>query len=102
MKTLIKLPDEKLLLAFDFSAVKEIREGDTITGTPTVTITLVDGTESEAGALEVGDPTIVDSMVQMLVEGGELRAVHEFLCLVDTVAGWKLGAIGRLAIAKTG
>ena len=101
MKTLIKLPDEKLLLAFDFSAVKEIQAGDAITGTPTVTVVLVDGTD-EDNELDVDDPTIVDNMVQMMVDGGDMRAVHEFLCLVDTVAGWKLGAVGRLAIAKTG
>jgi hypothetical protein len=101
MKTLIKLPDEKLLLAFDFSAVKEIQDGDTITGTPTVTVVLVDGTD-EDNELDVDDPTIAGNMVQMAVDGGDIRAVHEFLCLVDTVAGWKRGAVGRLAIAKTG
>lgn len=97
MTPLIKFPGETRDYAFEFADQVELQNGETLTGTPTVTATLRRGTPT---TLTLGTPTINGSQVQISIAGGTLGDHYDILCIVATNASHTIAALGRLRIAR--
>jgi len=95
--TLIKYPEESRQYAFDFSPQIEVAAGATLTGTPTVTPSRIEG---GGGQLTIGSIVIAGRTVSMRISGGSNNSVHQIVCSVSTNAGDTLAAIGLLLIAR--
>lgn len=89
-ETLLKLPGELSTYAFEFNPQAELVAGETLTGTPTVSITPSGPT--------LGSPTISGSQVRFTISGGTSNTVHTVLCTVTTSGGATLQSSGKLEI----
>lgn len=91
---LIKQPDEVRQYTFDYSAQLEVVAGETLTGSPTVTATVLNG----AGSLTIGSPSISGTKVNVTISGGVLGENYAVKCLVQTNASHTLACVGELRI----
>jgi hypothetical protein len=94
-----KLPAEKNILAFDFTAGLE--SGATLTGTPTVSVSVYLGTDSNPTAILNGGSSISGNQVQVPVQAGLMDTMY--LLEVDcstTSGGITLGLQGVLPVGN--
>lgn len=88
---------EKLVLAFEFGA--ELDTGESLTGTPTVTITVLTGTDAAPNDVKNGDPAIVGTDVLLPVKGGIVGVDYQIEVVCATSNSNKvLARIGKLYI----
>ena len=95
--TLVKFPEESRGYAFDFSPQIEVAAGATLTGTPTVTPSRIEGAGNQ---LSISSIAISGQTVTMRISGGSNNSVHQIVCSVSTNAGDTLSAVGLLLIAR--
>ena len=92
-----KLADEKLILAFEYG--EELDSGETLTGTPTVSVAVRSGTDATPEALLNGTPAIVGSDVLLPVKGGIVGVDYQIEVVCPTSNSNKvLARIGKLYI----
>lgn len=92
-----KLTEEKLVLGFQFSG--ELESGETLTGTPTVTVDVVDGTDASPSALLNGTATISEGTVLVPVKAGVVGVTYEVRVIVATSNAAKvLGLVGKITV----
>ena len=75
---------------FDFGNFAEIKAGETITNTPTVTV-------SPSG-LTLGPPAVVGTTVQVLVSGGTATIGYVLTATIQTSGGATLSQQGGLNV----
>lgn len=92
---LYKQPGEVRLYSFDFAAQVEIAGGETLTGTPTIAVSLLSG----SGTVTAGSPSISTTFVNFTLSGGTDGDRHRVLCTVATSGGRTLQSAGDLRIA---
>ena len=88
-----KDPGEAFACAFDFAL--ELIEGETLSGTPTVTVALITGTDAAPDSLKSGAPTIDGGRVLQRLVGGAAGATYSLTCLAQTSEG---NTLARAAI----
>lgn len=79
-----KDPAEAIYLGFDYAA--ELETGETLSGSPTVTASLIAGTDPTPSALLSGSPSVVGAVVLQRVVGGVASASYTLRCQVATSA----------------
>lgn len=78
-----KSPAERVPLTFDFS--DQLAEGESVTGSPVITVRAVRGLDSTPASRLSGPATIADgSVVQQLFQGGLLHELYEVHCVAST------------------
>lgn len=79
-----KTPTERVPLSFDFA--DQLAAGETITGTPTLTIHDTRGLDSvnPLSFATSGSVAINGSIVQQLVTGGKLGEIYQVTCSAST------------------
>lgn len=75
-----KAPAEIVFLGFDFAA--DLDTGETISGTPTITASLVAGTDPTPSAIISGIPSVVGALVVQRVGGGIAGASYRLTCQI--------------------
>lgn len=94
---LFKQPAESRLYTFEFADQVEIADaGESLTGTPTITVTLLSG----SGSLTVGSPTISGTKVQVQISGGTAEDRFQVVCQVNTSGSHVLECTGELRIKR--
>ena len=73
-----KDPAEIVFVAFDFSG--EIEEGERLTGTPVVTVSLLSGADANPSALLGGSAAIAGASVLQTISGGVDGAIYKLRC----------------------
>lgn len=92
-----KLAAEKLVLAFEFGA--ELDAGESLSGTPTVAVTVIYGVDASPEAILNGSPAIVGSDVLLPVKAGVAGVDYRILVTSETTNPNKLLArVGRLYV----
>jgi hypothetical protein len=92
-----KLIEEKLVLGFEFTA--ELNAGETLTGTPAVTASVVEGTDAAPSGLLNGAAQISDGTVLVPVKNGVTGVTYEIRVIVATSNAAKvLGLVGKLYV----
>ncbi|TKS58762.1 MAG: hypothetical protein EWM72_02762 [Nitrospira sp.] len=89
--------ENKVLLDFDFTTHPNIVAGQTITGTPVITLT-------SASEITVGTPVVngTGTIVQAAFSGGTGKKDYAVVCTADTnIAGTKIAIRGVLRVLKT-
>ena len=88
-------PGELRQHAFNFAAQVELADaGDSLTGTPSLTITRLSG----SGTLAPGATSISTTFVNFTLSGGADGDRHRIVCTVSTVSGRVLQSTGELRI----
>jgi hypothetical protein len=88
-----KDPSEAFACAFDFAL--ELADGETISGTPTVTVVVVGGTDASPSALTAGAPVIEGGRVLQRLVGGVAGVTYSLTCIASTSEG---NTLARAAI----
>ncbi len=88
-----KDPNEAFACAFDFAL--ELVEGETITGTPQITVAVVTGTDTSPAAIKSGAPVIEGARVLQRLVGGVAGVAYSITCLATTSEG---NTLARAAI----
>lgn len=88
-----KDPSEAFACAFDFAL--ELVEGETITGTPQITVAVVTGTDTSPTAIKSGAPVIEGGRVLQRLVGGVAGVTYSLTCLATTSEG---NTLARAAI----
>lgn len=83
-----KRPAEIVAIKFPYS--RELAAGETLTGTPAVTVSLRAGTDPDPQALLIGAPVLGADYVLALFGGGVDLAQYLLECLADTTTGQRL------------
>ena len=85
-----KSPGETYKVAFDFAALLE--EGETLSGTPSVAVTLLAGTDANPAELLDGAAAIQGTRVRQRVRGGVDGCVYSLTATVQTSSSntWQL------------
>ncbi len=91
-----KDPDEIFACAFDFAL--ELAEGETISGTPEITVALLAGTDASPGALASGSPVVEAGRVLQRLVGGVAGATYSLTCVATTSDGNKLARAAILPV----
>ncbi|MCB1908814.1 MAG: hypothetical protein KDH15_15720 [Rhodocyclaceae bacterium] len=92
-----KRPGEIVAVRFPYS--RELSAGETLTGAPTVAISVRTGADPAAAAMLVGAPVVgADDVVQLVGAGVDL-AQYLLTCLADTTAGQRLQREAILPVA---
>jgi hypothetical protein len=92
-----KLTEEKLVLGFEFTA--ELNVGETLTGTPTVTASAVEGTDAAPSGLLNGAAQISDGTVLVPVKDGVEGVTYAVRVIVATTNAAKvLGLVGKVTV----
>ena len=91
-----KDPGEAFACAFDIAL--ELIEGETITGTPTIAVALIGGTDADPDALVSGAPTIDGGRVLQRLVGGVAGATYTLTCLAQTSEGNTLARAAVLPV----
>lgn len=86
-----KHPGEVRKARFVFEKKREIIDGDTLTGTPTVT--------SSPSGPTIGTPTISGDEVRALISGGTDGTSYILTATCDTAGGATLQVVGLLAVS---
>lgn len=81
-----KTVGEEKLVTLDYS--KELALGSTLTGTPTITVALLEG-PGPANALTLGSALVVSPLVQFEARAGTATARYLVKCLCDASDGQK-------------
>ena len=87
----VKRTAEVRTYSFDFSKFPEIVAGDTLTGTPTITVA---GT-----GLTLGSPSISSNLVKVQISAGTNGTVYVMKCQCSTVGGSTLVCGGMLLVS---
>lgn len=88
-----KKPSEVRRYSMDFSAYEELaNDGDTLTGSPTVT--------STPSGLTTASPSVSGNFARFTASSGTLGEVYEVSVVVNTTAGFTLQGYGEILIAK--
>lgn len=98
MSLLYKFPgtEEIRTYGFDFQDQPEIVSGETLTGTPTVTITRLSG----SGTLTNSSASILGTQVLFSLSGGSFGDRYQLVCSVITSGGSVIAAKGELKIDR--
>lgn len=88
-----KDPEEAFACAFDFAL--ELIEGETLTGTPSITVAVVDGTDNSPASLKSGAPVIEGGRVLQRLVGGVAGVTYSLTCIASTSEG---NTLARAAI----
>ena len=94
-----KNPSESFSLTFDMSA--GLSGAETLTGTPTASISVLSGTDASPSSVLVGSPTLAGANLQVLVSvTGGLNAVDYEIKVVSatTNASKTLALVGILPV----
>lgn len=91
-----KDPAEAIYLGFDYAA--DLETGETISGSPTVSASLVAGTDPTPSALLSGSPIVVGATVLQRVVGGVAGASYTLRCQVSTSASRTLVLAATLPV----
>jgi len=92
---LIKHPNETRVYTFDFHKLTEIVNGDTITGSPTLIVTV------DQPGLNLGTPAIATgSTATVSISGGNPGATYTLICTASTAGGSTLQCLGKLVISS--
>lgn len=83
-----KRPAEIVIVKFPYG--RELAAGETLTGTPTVTVSLRSGADPDPQALLLAAPVLADDHVLAMFGGGVDLAQYLATCLADTSAGQRL------------
>lgn len=89
--TLVKRADESRLYDFDFGVQPEFEAGQTISGTPTITVT-------DGSGLTVGSVATSGARVQAQISGGTAGTTYTLKCTVVTSGGALLVEYGLLEV----
>lgn len=92
-----KRPGEIVAIKFPFS--RELAAGETLTGAPTITVTLRAGADADPQALLAGAPALGADYVLALFGPGVDGAQYLIECLADTTAGQRLQREGVLPVS---
>lgn len=79
-----KDPAEAIFLGFDYAA--DLDTAETLSGSPTVTASLIAGTDPTPSALLSGSPSVVGAVVLQRVVGGVAGASYTLRCQITTSA----------------
>jgi hypothetical protein len=88
-----KDPQEAFACAFDFAL--ELIEGETLTGTPSITVAVTDGTDASPASLKAGAPVIEGGRVLQRLVGGVAGVTYSLTCIASTSEG---NTLARAAI----
>lgn len=88
-----KDPEEAFACAFDFA--RELAEGETLSGTPSITVAVVDGTDATPAAIKSGAPVIEGGRVLQRLVGGLAGVTYSLTCIASTSKG---NTLARAAI----
>jgi len=88
-----KDPEEAFACAFSFA--RELAEGETITGTPSITVAVVNGTDASPASLKSGGPVIEGGRVLQRLVGGVAGVTYSLTCIASTSEG---NTLARAAI----
>lgn len=88
-----KDPEEAFACAFDFAL--ELIEGETLTGTPSITVAVVDGADASPASLKSGAPVIEGGRVLQRLVGGVAGVTYSLTCIASTSEG---NTLARAAI----
>lgn len=80
-----KDPQEAFACAFDFAL--ELIEGETLTGTPSVAVAVVDGTDASPNSIKSGAPVIEGGRVLQRLVGGVAGVTYSLTCIASTSEG---------------
>lgn len=93
-----KDPSEVDDRGLDFAALLET--GETLSGTPTVTVTVVTGTDANPSAIKSGAASISGSIVWQRLTGGVAGVVYKIKVSVGTSTSRTLVACAHLRVAN--
>lgn len=89
--------DEKIILTFDF--LDELATGETLAGTPTVTVSVIEGVDAAPAELLNGAAAIVGAAVLVPVDPTVSGVDYRIKVLVSTSNPQKvLACVGRLYV----
>lgn len=91
-----KDPNEVIVLTFDFTT--SLVTGETLTGSPTVTISAAIGVDAAMAAMLSGAPSIVGNTVLQKVINGVVKNSYGFIALCTLSSGRMLAVGGILPI----
>lgn len=92
-----KDPDSTEYFRFDYTNDSRFATGETIISA-TVTVTVMNGRDSNASALLSGPVIISGLTVSQLITGGILGVTYDIKCLATTSSGQVLDACGQVTI----
>ena len=88
-----KDPQEAFACAFDFA--RELAEGVTLSGTPSIAVKVVGGTDASPNSIKSGAPLIEGGRVLQRLVGGSPGVTYSLTCIASTSEG---NTLARAAI----
>ena len=94
-----KHPDEDFTYGWDYA--DKLDTGDSLTGTPTITVSVIYGTDASPSSILSGAPSINGTVVSQKIIDGVDGVRYAVYSLVDTVNGEKLMGCAVLHVTSS-